>query len=99
MGYVEKKDIYQLTISNFDALVDSESTARLIDAFVDSLELNKYDIKECMSGEYRSHVDAGASSKQIIPRTTTSHSRLSVWQSMSITRNIWRGSRLKIRIR
>lgn len=47
MGYVEKKDRYQLTISNFDALVDSESTARLIDAFVDSLELNKYDIKEC----------------------------------------------------
>lgn len=47
MGYVEKKDRYQLTISNFDALVDPKSTARLIDAFVDSLELNKYDIKEC----------------------------------------------------
>lgn len=47
MGYVEKKDRYQVTIATFDSLVARESTARLIDAFVDSLELTSYGIKEC----------------------------------------------------
>ena len=49
MHYVESFDRNQMMMTTWDSMVDSESTARLIDAFVDSLDLSKYGIKEIAS--------------------------------------------------
>ena len=49
MHYVESFDRNQVMMSTWDSMVDSESTARLIDAFVDSLDLSEYGVKEIAS--------------------------------------------------
>ena len=46
MHYVKSFDRNQMMMTTWDSMVDSESTARLIDAFVDSLDLSKYGVKE-----------------------------------------------------
>ena len=49
MHYVEAFDRNQMMITSWDSMVDPESTARLIDAFVNSLNLADYGIKEIAS--------------------------------------------------
>ncbi len=49
MPYVKTFDRDQFMICSWDSLVDPESIARLIDAFVESLDLSKYEIKEASS--------------------------------------------------
>ena len=49
MHYVETFDRNQMMMTTWDSMVDPESTARLIDAFVDSLTLADYGIKEMAS--------------------------------------------------
>lgn len=46
MHYVESFDRNQMMLTTWDDMVDPESTARLIDAFVNSLNLADYGIKE-----------------------------------------------------
>lgn len=46
MHYVESFDRSQMMMTTWDSMVDPESTARLIDAFVDSLDLSEYGVKE-----------------------------------------------------
>lgn len=46
MHYVESFDRNQMMMTTWDSMVDPESTARLIDAFVDSLDLSEYGVKE-----------------------------------------------------
>lgn len=46
MPYVPTFDRNQMMMCSWDAFVDSESIARLIDAFVNSLDLTKYGVKE-----------------------------------------------------
>ena len=45
MHYVQGFDRDQMMMTTWDSMVDPESTARLIDAFVDSLELADYNVK------------------------------------------------------
>lgn len=56
MHYVEAFDRNQMMITTWDSMVDPESTARLIDAFVNSLDLADYGVKE-MSAEGRPPYD------------------------------------------
>lgn len=49
MHYIEAFDRNQMMITSWDSMVDPESTARLIDAFVNSLNLADYGIKEIAS--------------------------------------------------
>lgn len=49
MHYVESFDRDQFMMTTWDSMVDPESTARLIDAFVDSLVLSDYGVKEMAS--------------------------------------------------
>lgn len=49
MHYVETFDRNQMMMTTWDSMVDPESTARLIDAFVNSLDLADYGIKEMAS--------------------------------------------------
>lgn len=49
MHYVETFDRDQMMMTTWDALVEPDSTARLIDAFVDSLNLADYGVKELAS--------------------------------------------------
>ena len=46
MPYVPTFDRNQMMMCSWDSFVDAESIARLIDVFVDSLDLSKYGIKE-----------------------------------------------------
>ncbi len=46
MPYVPTFDRNQMMVCTWDSFVDPESIARLIDAFVDSLDLTKYGVKE-----------------------------------------------------
>ena len=46
MAYVETFDRSQMMMCSWDVLVERESVARLIDAFVDSLNLSDYGVKE-----------------------------------------------------
>ena len=46
MHYVKAFDRDQMMMTTWDSMVDPESTARLIDAFVNSLDLSEYDVKE-----------------------------------------------------
>lgn len=46
MHYIEAFDRNQMMITTWDSMVDPESTARLIDAFVNSLNLADYGVKE-----------------------------------------------------
>jgi len=46
MPYVPTFDRTQMMICSWDSLADGESIARLIDAFVNSLDLAKYHVKE-----------------------------------------------------
>ena len=45
MPYVPTFDRTQMMMCSWDSFVDSESIARLIDAFVNSLDLVKYGVK------------------------------------------------------
>lgn len=56
MHYVETFDRDQFMMTTWDSMVDPESTARLIDAFVDSLVLSDYGVKE-MGSEGRPPYD------------------------------------------
>lgn len=49
MHYVETFDRNQMMMTTWDSMVDPESTARLIDAFVNSLDLADYGVKELAS--------------------------------------------------
>lgn len=49
MHYVETFDRNQMMMTTWDSMVDPESTARLIDAFVNSLDLADYGVKEMAS--------------------------------------------------
>lgn len=49
MHYVQAFDRDQIMMTTWDSMVDPESTARLIDAFVDSLDLSDYGVKEMAS--------------------------------------------------
>lgn len=49
MHYVQSFDRDQFMMTTWDSMVDPESTARLIDAFVDSLDLSDYGVKEMAS--------------------------------------------------
>ena len=46
MPYVKTCDRNQMMFCSMDSFVDPESTARLIDASVNSLDLQKYGVKE-----------------------------------------------------
>ena len=46
MPYVQTFDRTQMMMCSWDSFVDPYSVARLIDAFVDSLDLKKYRVKE-----------------------------------------------------
>lgn len=46
MPYVKTYDRNQMMFCSMDSFVDQESTARLIDAFVNSINLKDYDVKE-----------------------------------------------------
>ena len=46
MPYIQTFDRTQMMMCSWDSFVDTESIARLIDAFVDSLDLKKYHVKE-----------------------------------------------------
>lgn len=46
MHYIQSFDRGQMMMTTWDSLVDSESTARLIDAFIESLNLSDFGIKE-----------------------------------------------------
>ncbi len=52
MHYVEAFDRNQMMMASRDSMVDPESTARLIDAFVNSMDLTDYGVKE-MAAEGR----------------------------------------------
>ena len=49
MHYVKAFDRDQMMMTTWDSMVDPESPARLIDAFVNSLDLSNYDVKELAS--------------------------------------------------
>lgn len=49
MPYVPAFDRTQMMMCSWDSFVDPESVARLIDAFVNSLDLTKYNVKEAAS--------------------------------------------------
>ena len=49
MDYAKTFDRNQMMMTTWDALVDPESTARLIDAFVNSLKLSDYGFKQVAS--------------------------------------------------
>ncbi len=49
MPYVKTFDRNQMMICSMDSLVDPKSTARLIDTFVNSLNMKDYDVKEAAS--------------------------------------------------
>ena len=50
MPYVQTFDRTQMMMCSWDSFVDPYSVARLIDAFVDSLDLKKYRVKEAAKG-------------------------------------------------
>ena len=56
MDYVRGFDRDQMMMTTWDSMVDPDSTARLIDAFVDSLDLSDFGVKE-MSREGRPPYD------------------------------------------
>ena len=49
MHYIESFDRYQMMMTTWDSMVDPESTARLIDAFVDNLDMSEYGVRELAS--------------------------------------------------
>lgn len=49
MHYVESFDRNQVMMATWDSMVAPESTARLIDAFVDNLDMSEYGVKELAS--------------------------------------------------
>ncbi len=49
MHYVEAFDRNQMILTSWDSMVEPDSTARLIDAFVNSLDLSNYGVKEISS--------------------------------------------------
>ena len=52
MPYVSTFDRTQMMMCSWDSFVDPKSIARLIDAFVNSLDLTKYGVKEANDGLY-----------------------------------------------
>ena len=65
MHYVQGFDRDQMMMTTWDSMVDPESTARLIDAFVDSLKLADYNVK-ALAGEGRPPYDPKAMFKLYI---------------------------------
>ena len=65
MHYVQGFDRNQMMLTTWDSMVESESTARLIDAFVDSLNLADYNVK-VLAGEGRPPYDPKAMFKLYI---------------------------------
>ena len=59
MHYIESFDRNQVMMTTWDSMVDSESIARLIDAFVDNLDMSEYGVKE-LSSEGRPPYDPKA---------------------------------------
>lgn len=51
MGYVEGVDVKQMMMTSWDDMVDPESIARLIDAFVDSLNLQELGFQKASPAE------------------------------------------------
>ncbi len=49
MPYIQGFDRDQMMLCTWDSFVEPDSTARLIDAFVDSLDLSQYKVKEVAS--------------------------------------------------
>ena len=49
MHYIETFDRNQVMMTTWDSMVDRESIARLIDAFVDNLDMSEYGVKELSS--------------------------------------------------
>lgn len=49
MHYIKAFDRNQMVMTSWDSLVEPESTARLIDAFVNSLNLSDYGVKQMAS--------------------------------------------------
>lgn len=49
MHYIESFDRNQIMMTTWDSMVEPNSTARLIDAFVESFDLSDYDVKELAS--------------------------------------------------
>ena len=56
MHYIKAFDRNQMVMTSWDSLVEPESTARLIDAFVNSLNLSDYGVKQ-MASEGRPSYD------------------------------------------
>ncbi|MGO5421862.1 DNA cytosine methyltransferase [Mediterraneibacter faecis] len=52
MPYVSTFNRNQMMMCSWDSFVDPESIARLIDAFVNSLDLTKYEVKEAAKEGY-----------------------------------------------
>ena len=46
MPYIKTFNRDQVMVCSWDSFVDEESIARIIDAFVDSLDLNEFGVKE-----------------------------------------------------
>ena len=65
MHYVQGFDRNQMMMTTWDSMVDPESTARLIDAFVESLKLDDYNVK-VLSSEGRPPYDPKAMFKLYI---------------------------------
>lgn len=59
MHYVKEFDRNQFMMTTWDSMVEPDSTARLIDAFVNSLNLSDYGVKE-MAQEGRPSYDPGS---------------------------------------
>ena len=59
MHYIESFDRNQMMMTTWDSMVDPESTARLIDAFIDNLDMSEYGVKE-LSSEGRPPYDPKA---------------------------------------
>ena len=49
MHYIKSFDRNQMMMTTWDSMVDPESTARLIDAFVEHLDMSEYGVKELAS--------------------------------------------------
>lgn len=66
MPYIPEENRDQLMVCSLDSLVDPESDARLIDAFVESLDLSKFEIKADTAAEGRPRYNDRAMTKLLI---------------------------------
>ena len=78
MHYVQAFDRDQFMMTTWDSMVDPESTARLIDAFVDSLDLSDYGVKELASEGRPPYDPKGLLSMEAITESSLHESWLKV---------------------